>query len=109
MEPSHDNKNSHSDGETFVAILDKVPFPVGLNEPDGSYIDVNKEWVRVTGIPREEAKGHTGVELGLVDEVTHRTVIDTLLVNNGKLDRFPITIRVRSGQLRDVLLSTAGV
>ena len=49
----------------LAQILQNSPVAVALTrEADGTVVDVNAEWSRLTGYPREQALGRTTVELG---------------------------------------------
>ena len=49
----------------FTAAFDESPEAIGLSRlSDGLIIDVNREWLALTGFTREEVIGHTVVEIG---------------------------------------------
>ncbi len=54
----------------------------------GEYLEVNDEWLRVTGLQREAAIGHSAYELGIWGSDEHR-------------DRLIAEIRASGGRLRD--------
>ena len=72
---------------------------------DQRLVDVNPQFERLTGVPREEAIGRTAVELGLWrDERTRQVVMDQLL-SRGWTAREPIAVRSRDGTFYDGLMS----
>jgi diguanylate cyclase (GGDEF)-like protein/PAS domain S-box-containing protein len=49
----------------FTAAFDESPEAIGLSRlDDGLIIDVNREWLALTGFTRDEVIGHTVVEIG---------------------------------------------
>lgn len=48
--------------------------------PEGRYIDVNEEFVRISGLPREQIIGRTGIELGFwIQPEDRKTFLDKFL------------------------------
>ncbi len=71
---------------------------------DSQYVEVNKIFENVTGYSREEAIGHTSVELGLYS-VEDRKRILQVFVEKGKVNDVEFAIRSKSGEIHDVLFS----
>ena len=95
------------DSETRFATLFKLnPSPVGITSaPDFRIVDVNEAWCRLTGYSREEVIGHTSAELALVGSGTLQQ-IRGVLKEQSKISPFEITLQTRSGQERQVVMSS---
>jgi len=85
----------------FFATPDYVAFS---RLADGTYIDVNPGFERLTGYKREEAVGRTSRELGIWTEQARHAFIDTLL-QSGNLQSYPVVIHIRGGAARHVEMS----
>ena len=72
---------------------------------DGTYIDVSPGFERITGYTRDEALGRTSTELGLWADPEERKAFIIAVVKRGEVHDFPVRVRVRSGEIRDVLNS----
>ncbi len=69
--------------QLFTAAFDESPEAIGLSRlDDGLMVDVNQEWLAVTGYTREEVIGHTVVEIGhWPDRDTREAAIGELRVS----------------------------
>jgi PAS domain S-box-containing protein len=73
---------------------------------DGKYIEANDIFLEATGFHRDEVIGHTSVELGIwVDPNERKRFLETLR-KYGFLRGFETQHRMRSGEVRDFLLSS---
>jgi PAS domain S-box-containing protein len=86
----------------FFAAPDYVAFSRVEN---GMYIDVNPGFEQLTGYMRNEAVGHTSLELGIWPEKTLRDRFVEALRQTGSLHAYPATFKMRSGELRNVEIS----
>jgi PAS domain S-box-containing protein len=86
----------------FFASPDWITFS---RMDDGTYIDVSPGFERVTGYARNEAIGRTSTELGLWFDPDERRAFIKAVVARGEVVDFPVRVRVRSGDIRDVLNS----
>ena len=78
--------------------------------PDCRVIDVNNTFVEFTGYGREEAIGHTTLELGLWEDLTTRERFLRLTQEEPNGVRgFEATIRTKSGERRDMQFSSDAV
>ena len=72
---------------------------------DGSYIDVNEAFLRMTGYTKEEITGHSSLDLGIwVDPEERNKLIDALR-KEGRVSNHEVTYRMKSGQTRFMLQS----
>ncbi len=91
--------------ERFSRIFHLMPYPMGLSrQSDGQYVDINPAWVALTGIPREEAIGHTAIELGLFSSEDRQRLMAEVK-NSGQLRDYEVRLNVRNGSQRTVLQS----
>ena len=91
--------------ERFSRIFQLMPYPMGLSRcSDGHYVDINPAWVEMIGIPREEAIGHTAVELGILTASTRQQLLEQL-ERTGHVSDHELTLHLRDGTQRTVLQS----
>ncbi|PJI97619.1 diguanylate cyclase/phosphodiesterase with PAS/PAC sensor(s) [Acidovorax sp. 69] len=91
--------------ERFSRIFHLMPYPMGLSRrSDGQYVDINPAWVEMIGIPREEAIGHTAIELGIFSAEDRRRLMHEV-ERSGQLSDYEVTLNLRSGPPRTVLQS----
>ncbi len=72
---------------------------------DGRYIDVNEAFLRLNGLAREEAIGHTAIELRLWAEPEDRARLVEQLRRLGRIHELEMEALTRSGEKRILLLS----
>ncbi|MEQ1657330.1 MAG: EAL domain-containing protein [Hylemonella sp.] len=77
-----ESQRHHTDA-LFTAAFDESPEAIGLSRlSDGLIIDVNQEWLAVTGYTREEVIGHTVVEIGhWPDQASRESAVAALRVS----------------------------
>jgi len=94
-----------TDSETrFRQFFQSSPVVIGLSRlSDGRYIDVNPAFESLTGWPRDEAIGRTALELGLWPSAADRERMVSHLRERGSLRNYDLRIRLRSGELRDLI------
>jgi len=68
--------------------------------PDGSYLDVNDGFTRLTGYSRAEVLGKTPLELNLWTEPARRAQVLSELQERTEIRDVEFTFRTKSGQLR---------
>lgn len=84
--------------ELLSHTFDLTPEPLAIVAgDDGRFLDVNRMWVQVIGVPREQVLGRTSVELGLWDDVADRTRIRERLAQEGRLIDMPMSFRLPAG------------
>lgn len=94
--------------KTSEARLEKVfgSCPVSMSVhrwSDRTFLDVNPEFVELTGWELPEMIGRTPAERGLIDEVLQDQLANQLLERNTMSD-YEIEITIRSGKKRNVLV-----
>ncbi len=72
---------------------------------DGTYIDVNEAFLRMTGYSRNEVIGHTSNELHIWVDPKERQDMIPLLVRDGRLSNHEVRYRMKSGEIRYMLRS----
>jgi two-component system cell cycle sensor histidine kinase/response regulator CckA len=72
---------------------------------DGRFIEVNDNFLRLTGFTREEVIGRTTLELGLWANPKDRQHVVALLSRSGAVRDLEIRMAVKSGELRTVQMS----
>ncbi|HEY2745043.1 MAG TPA: PAS domain S-box protein [Polyangia bacterium] len=90
----------------FKQMFRSLPMAALLSRlSDRRFMDVNDAWLRLTGYSREESIGATSLELSLWRDLPRRTELFQALGEHGSVRDFPARMRVRSGALREVMLS----
>jgi two-component system cell cycle sensor histidine kinase/response regulator CckA len=72
---------------------------------DGRFIEVNDNFLRLTGFTRQEVIGRTSVELGLWANPKDRQQIVALLKRSGKARDLEVRMCLKSAELRTVQMS----
>lgn len=68
--------------EKFSRAFENAPLLMTLSAlEDGRYLEVNDAFVRSTGYSREQALGHTSVELGFITADARQKIVDALRLN----------------------------
>ncbi|HWP05619.1 MAG TPA: ATP-binding protein, partial [Polyangiaceae bacterium] len=89
----------------FTQIFDHSPISMSLgNLADGKFVAVNDSALRLAEYSREEILGHTALELGIYANPDQRNEVVERLRADGRLDRFEVAFRAKSGKIRDVLM-----
>ena len=91
--------------ERFRRIFHASPIACGVSSLEGPILDVNDAWVRLFGYSREEAIGHSTIELGMVPDLGQRDRIVKDLLEKRRLSNVEVTRRTKSGELRDLLFT----
>ena len=78
-------------------------------QTDGRFIDVNEGFERLTGYARDEAIGHTSLELGVWTDAQSRAAFISQLRERGMVTDFPYNLRRRDGELRQCELSSVAI
>jgi PAS domain S-box-containing protein len=73
----------------------------------GKYIEVNEVFLKTTGFSYEEVIGHTSVDLNVwLNENDRKKFIDALQINKGSVKNFETDFRMKSGEIRNFLVSS---
>jgi PAS domain S-box-containing protein len=91
----------------FYHLFQNAPVPMAIGTlEEGRFMDVNEQFLRFMGFSLGEIIGHTVAELNLWTDLEDRKkVIDAILQNRGSISGHPVSIRTKSGKIRDVLFS----
>ncbi|MBC7815839.1 MAG: PAS domain S-box protein, partial [Planctomycetaceae bacterium] len=93
--------------ERFSKVFQNSPDSMALVScPDGRLIDVNDQFVEFTGHSREDAIGHTSLELGLWDHPTDRDWFVHISNELEGVRAFEAGLRTKSGERRDMQFSS---
>jgi two-component system, cell cycle sensor histidine kinase and response regulator CckA len=92
--------------ERFYKAFNASPEPITIAKlPDGSFVDVNESFLRVTGFHREEVIGRNPLQLRFWDRVAdHRALVDAL-IKHGSVRDMEVTFLAKSGERRTGLNS----
>lgn len=72
---------------------------------DGTFLEVNNDYLKATGYDREEIIGRTSVELGLWADPKDRARVLARLRDNPPARGIDVRVRTKSGTIRDMLAS----
>lgn len=73
---------------------------------EGLFLDFNDAFCKDTGYRKEELLGSTSVGIGLWPDPEERNRVLSLIKEKGGVDKLPIKLRMRNGELRDFLWSS---
>lgn len=91
--------------EKFSKLFESSPFSITLAEiPSGKIIDVNENYIKLTGYNREELIGRTSLELNLIEKESRDKILEQL-TERGTLKNAEVEIRVKSGKIIPILIS----
>jgi len=99
----------------FTAAFEESPEAIGLSRlDDGLIVDVNTEWLALTGYTREEVIGHTAVEIGHWPDQAARESALAELQQTGRLRDREVIVFLRGKGKRlvrynGVVIDVAGV
>jgi PAS domain S-box-containing protein len=72
---------------------------------EGRYVEVNEAHSRMSGYTRKEALGNTALALNLYDNPDDQNKAVEIIRENGTLKDFEIKLKMKSGEIRVMLLS----
>jgi PAS domain S-box-containing protein len=92
--------------ERFAKMFKASPLWVSLSTlEDGTYLDVNDAFSKITGYSRQEVMGKTSTETGLWPDPARRRAAVEQIERLGSLRDFHIDYRTKSGEIRHALWS----
>ena len=92
--------------EKFQKLYMASPVWVNLTTLEqGRYVEVNDAFCQITGYTREEALGNSSTELGLWENPSDRETIRQIMQRDGSLRDYPVSFRMKDGQVRQFLWS----
>ncbi len=90
----------------FSQVFHASPLPTTITTlRDGQYVDVNDAWLRLYGYRRDEVIGNTSLGLNLWVHPEERVPMIRQLQATGSVRDFEHQARIKSGEVRDVLVS----
>lgn len=91
--------------QRFARFFELMPYPMGMSRySDGTYLDINPAFEELVGLTREQAVGHTAVQLGILTPQLREDVIEEAR-RTGALNARELEIRTARGETRTVLQS----
>jgi len=91
----------------FSTIFHASPVSIAINRlKDSKIIDVNDSWQKVTGFTRDEAIGHTSVELNCWVNPSDQNRLVSRLRERSTVKDFEAQVRHKSGRVSDMLFSS---
>jgi len=104
MERTQSEKALTISERKYASFFDLMPDMIGITRlKDGTFIEVNNGFVNFTGWSKEEAIGHTSLELGLWERETRARAIEVIAAN-GQLQNFEFILTRKSGEKRHTLM-----
>ena len=85
--------------EKFSQAFHLSPDIITISRLDGTYVDVNEGFVRVSGFSKEEAIGRKSIDLGLWQEQSARDRMVEEQKNHGQIRNMEIPFRHKDGHL----------
>ena len=96
--------------ERFSRAFHISPAPTIISTlEDGLYVDVNDGFLCMLGYAREEMIGRTASELNVWANYDDRKRVAQKLIEQGSLRGELLHLQTKSGEIRDVLVSTEGI
>ena len=93
--------------DRFSKAFQASPDAININRLDGTYLDANPAFTRMSGWTREEYLGRTTLELGLWAEPEDRERMRCLLQTEGRFSDLEAPFRMKDGTVRSGLVSGA--
>ncbi len=91
--------------EKFSKTFHNAPLLITISDlDDGTYIDVNEEFLKVTGFTREEALGKTSVELGWI-RADDRARLAEIIRADGRISGMELSLIAKDGKVTTCLYS----
>jgi PAS domain S-box-containing protein len=95
---------------SYRAILNSAPYSITVSRiTDGRYVQVNKAFCERTGYSRQEALGHTTLELNLYVDMDDRERMIAALRRDGKVDGMELPYRCKDGTVVEALVSVRAI
>lgn len=105
---ARDVTDQNAINEQFKAAFRLTPDFMSISRlSDGTYVEVNAAFERITGLTREETLGRTSLALGVWHDPQARSALVQAFQTQGALHEYFILINARDGQVREALLNAA--
>ncbi|WP_395702301.1 ATP-binding protein [Aquabacterium sp.] len=96
--------------ERFRLLFYTAPIPAMIISRDGFRVrEINNAAVQRYGMTREQVLGHRLIEFGLGIVAEDRAVFARAVQTHGRVEGWPVRLRVAGGELREVLLSAEAI
>jgi PAS domain S-box-containing protein len=96
--------------ERFALAYRSNPAALSITRvEDGCFIEVNDSFLRQSGYFRDEVIGHTPDELNLYPNPNELEKLEWLLLKDRNVDGFEMTVRVKSGEIRNISVSAEAI
>ena len=96
--------------ERYALAYRSNPAALSISHVEGGrFIEVNDSFLRLFGYVRDEAVGHTADELDLYPIPEERDKLEWLLLKQRSVDNYEMSIRIKSGEVRNVSISTEAI
>ena len=93
-------------GAMFKAFFDQSPEAIALTRVrDDAIVEVNQEWVKLTGLPRDQVLGRTAVEIGHWRDAGMRAQAMHGIKTNGRVTDLDVMLNMAGGVARLVRLN----
>jgi diguanylate cyclase (GGDEF)-like protein/PAS domain S-box-containing protein len=103
-------RKARSQEERFARMIEATPAATTVTRyEDGTFLEANRAALELFGHSREEVIGHKAVSLGIWPEPADRAELMRAMQAGQPINLYPLTIRRRSGELRNILVSAAWV
>ncbi len=100
------NKALRLSEDRFYKAFSCNPDPISImSMNEERYVEVNDAWLEYAGFQRDEVIGHTSTELSRWVVPEERDLIIKHKKKNGKLRNLEANFKIKSGEIRTVLLS----
>lgn len=105
---ARDVTDQNATHEQFKAAFRLTPDFMSISRlSDGTYVEVNAAFERITGLKREDTLGKTSIELGVWHDPRARDALVQAFKTRGSLHEYLIRINARGGQVREALVNAA--
>jgi PAS domain S-box-containing protein len=91
--------------EKFSSSFHASPDAININRLDGTYVDINHAFTRMSGWSREETVGRTTLDLGMWVDLADRDRMQMLLKADGHFAGLEAPFRMKDGSIRTGLVS----
>jgi len=99
-------KAGRASEEKFSKAFHASPDSIVISRLEtGELVEVNEGFERISGYSRDEAIGHTAIELGLWTQADQRAALIARLVSGGEVRNIETTLRRKGGGERLVVIS----
>ena len=85
--------------EKFAKVFHSAPYAITLTRlSDGTVVDVNENFVAITGYDRADVMGKKTMDLRIWEDGEDRTTVVDALIRNGKVHGLELHFRKKSGE-----------